>query len=103
MLTPPLKTFIPDINGSGSQWTATPQRIIGSQIPLNATPARSPATSRWPACNSCGSRALQSQKTRTRAVQEESDSSTGEEDNFKKVSYVSHARDRGTEVPLLNM
>ena len=36
------------------------------------------------------------------AVQEESDSSTGEDDNFEKVNYVSHARDRGTEAPLLN-
>ena len=36
---------------------------------------------------------------KARAVQEESNNSTGEEDNFEKVSYVSHARDRGMEAP----
>ena len=41
------------------------------------------------------------QKART--VQEETDSSTGEGDNFEKVNYVSHDRDWGTEAPLLNM
>ena len=41
------------------------------------------------------------QKART--VQEETDSSTGDDDNFEKVDYVSHARDRGTKAPLLNM
>ena len=40
---------------------------------------------------------------KARAVQEESDNSTGDDDNFEKVNYVSHARDRGTEAPLLNM
>ena len=32
-----------------------------------------------------------------------SDSSKGDGENCEKVSYVSHARDRGTEAPLLNM
>ena len=41
------------------------------------------------------------QKART--IQEETDSSTGDDDNIEKVIYVSHARDRGTEAPLLNM
>ena len=36
---------------------------------------------------------------KARAMQEESDSSTGEDDNFEKVNYVSHARHRGTEAP----
>ena len=40
---------------------------------------------------------------KARAVQEELDSSTGDDDNFEKVNYVSHARDRGTEAPLLTM
>ena len=38
---------------------------------------------------------------KARAVQEESDSSTRDDDNFEKVNYFSHARDRGG--PLLNM
>ena len=36
-----------------------------------------------------------------RAVQEKSDSSTGDDDNFRKVNYVSHARDRGKKPPSL--
>ena len=38
-----------------------------------------------------------------RAKEEESDSSTGDDDNLEKVNYVSQPRDRGTKAPLLNM
>ena len=47
--------------------------------------------------------ARKGKEQKARVVQEDTDSSNSEDDNFEKVNYVSHARDRGTEAPLLNM
>ena len=77
-------------------------KIAGSPRLWSATPARRPAKvaciqELWKQ----GTSKPKEQKACT--VLEDSDSSTEEEDNFEKVNYVSHARDRGTEAPLLNV